>query len=351
MNTRFEWDVALLGPLFLDYGLTGLDASPSHGTEVFAAAAGVSPGGIANLAVASARLGLRTSLAAPFGTDMFGEWCWSVLQDQEGIDLSSSQRREGYPTPVTVAIAEAGDRSMITYAPNIDDATRSLVPSLSARAMLTDLKSLDLADPSSWWRRAAAQGTLLFADIGWDSTEQWRQDDLAALASCHAFTPNEREAMAYTRTETPAEAARALAELVPLVIVTCGGDGVIAIDSARGEEVHVPAIDTQVVDPTGAGDVFGAALVRAHLDECELSDQVAFAALAAGIAVGRRGSALSAPGWADIARWWDRTRASGSPNVQERYAFLSSFIPAGPHQDPLPAPDSLQYPAPPRGIR
>lgn len=343
MNTRFEWDVALLGPLFLDYGFAALDASPRSGTEVFAGAAGVSPGGIANLAVASARLGLRTSMAAPFGTDLVGEWCWSILQDQEGIDLSHSQRVEGLPTPVTVAIAEAGDRSMITYAPGAGDAIRALTPAPRARTMLTDLKSLELEDPDAWWRSAAAGGTLLFADIGWDSSEQWREDDLSALASCHAFTPNEREAMAYTRTDSPVAAARALAERVPLVVVTCGADGVIAIDSGLGQEVHVPALPTAVIDPTGAGDVFGAALVTAHLSACALADQVAFAALAAGISVGRRGSALSAPGWADIAFWWERVNADGDRDLRARYDFLPSLIPQGPLEHPHAAPDSLHH--------
>lgn len=351
MNNRFEWDVALLGPLFLDYGFTALDAVPQNGTEVFAGAVGLSPGGIANLAVASARLGLRTSMAAPFGNDFFGDWCWSVLQDQEGIDLSHSRRIAGYPTPVTVAVASDGDRSMITYAPGADEAARDLEIASSAHAVLTDLKSLDLVEASAWWRRASADGTLIFADIGWDSSERWQLSDLVALEACHAFTPNEREAMAYTRTEDPVAAARALAERVPLVVVTRGGDGVVAIDSATGEEIQVPALEVDVVDPTGAGDVFGATLVRAHLAGLPLADQVAFATLASGIAVTRRGSALSAPGWGGIARWWDETRRSGDASLRTRYGFLDGFIPSETHPEVISAPDSLHHTASMRGIR
>lgn len=351
MHTRFEWDVALLGPLFLDYGFTALDAVPQNGTEVFAGAVGMSPGGIANLAVASARLGLRTSMAAPFGTDFFGDWCWSVLHDQEGIDLSHSRRIDGYPTPVTVAVASDGDRSMITYAPGADEAARGLEIAASANAVLTDLKSLDVTDSAPWWRRAAADGTLIFADIGWDSSERWQLSDLDPLDACHAFTPNEREAMAYSRTDDPVSAARALADRVPLVLVTRGGEGVIAVDSSTGEEIQVPALQVDVVDPTGAGDVFGAAFVRAHLAGLALADQVAFATLASGIAVTRRGSALAAPGWADIARWWDDTRRAGDAALRARYEFLDGMIPPGPHPDVTPAPDSLHHTASMRGTR
>lgn len=351
MNARFEWDVALLGPLFLDYGFAGLDAVPQNGTEVFADTVGLSPGGIANLAVASARLGLRTSMAAPFGNDIFGDWCWSLLQDQEGIDLSQSRRLDGYSTPITVAVASDEDRSMITYAPGVEDAAQALQIATSARAVLVDLKSLRLASDAGWWRRAAGDGTLLFADIGWDSSQRWQLSDLDALSSCHAFTPNEREAMAYTRMDDPVAAARALADRVPLVVVTRGGDGVVAIDSAAGEEVQIPALKVDVVDPTGAGDVFGAALVRAHLAGLALADQVAFATLASSIAVTRRGSALSAPGWGDIAAWWSDTRSVGDAALRARYAFLDEMIPPAPHPDVIPAPESLQYTAPMRGTR
>lgn len=351
MQTRFEWDVALLGPLFLDYGFAALDAAPRNGTEVFARAVGISPGGIANLAIASARLGSRTTMAAPFGDDIFGDWCWSVLEEQEGVDLTYSRRTPGVPTPVTVAVASDGDRSMITYAPGAVDAVRDLDIAPSTRAAIADLKSMRGGEDGSWWRRAAGEGTLIFADIGWDSSERWRLDDLAPLASCHAFTPNEREAMAYTRTDDPIAAARMLAERVPLVVVTRGGDGVVAVDSASGAEVTVPSLSVRVADPTGAGDVFSAALVHAHLAGLALADQVAFATVASGIAVTRRGSALSAPGWADIAGWWRGVREGDDSGRRSRYEFLEQLIPPGPHGEVTTAPDSLHHPPSMRGIR
>ena len=63
-------DVLLWGTVFLDIIFTGLPHLPAAGTEVWADGMGSSPGGIANLAVASSRLGLRTSLAAAFGDDV-----------------------------------------------------------------------------------------------------------------------------------------------------------------------------------------------------------------------------------------------------------------------------------------
>ena len=82
-----EFDVFLWGTVFLDIVFTGLDASGRDGTEVWADGMGSCPGGIANLAIASSRLGLRTSLAAAFGDDDYGDFCWRTLAEQEHVDL------------------------------------------------------------------------------------------------------------------------------------------------------------------------------------------------------------------------------------------------------------------------
>lgn len=62
-----ELDVFLTGTVFFDIIFIGMEGPPKQGTEVWADGMGSSPGGVANLAVAAARLGLRTGLAATFG--------------------------------------------------------------------------------------------------------------------------------------------------------------------------------------------------------------------------------------------------------------------------------------------
>src|SRR5512133_3770112 len=64
-----EVDLFISGPVFLDIIFTGLESVPKGGVEVWAEGMGSCPGGIANLAVAARRLGLRTSLASAFGDD------------------------------------------------------------------------------------------------------------------------------------------------------------------------------------------------------------------------------------------------------------------------------------------
>ena len=105
------FDVLLSGTVFLDIIFTGLPRPPAPGTEVWAEGLGSCPGGIANLAVALRRLQLDTALAAAFGEDVYGDFCWDVLANQEGVDLSCSRRFYGWHSPVTVSMAMGRDRS------------------------------------------------------------------------------------------------------------------------------------------------------------------------------------------------------------------------------------------------
>jgi sugar/nucleoside kinase (ribokinase family) len=328
-----EVDVVLAGSLFFDMVLTGLSARPSAGTEVWASGMGSSPGGVANLAVAASRLGLRTALASTFGDDVYGRWCWKVLEEHEHIDLSRSRCLDDWHTAVTVSIADGGDRSMITHGHESpvrsDELLADPLPSAAAFAELSLMTSEEPAAPGfgEWWRTAAATGTRVFADVGWDATGAWDPATLDPLDSCYAFTPNQVEAMAYTRTESPLAAARALADRVPLVVVTCGEDGALAIDAASGEEATVPPVPVTLLDATGAGDVFAASFVLGTLRDWPLAHRLSFSALCSALAVQQFGGSLAAPGWGDIADWWSSVRTSGDRELRTRYGFLDDVLP------------------------
>jgi sugar/nucleoside kinase (ribokinase family) len=326
-----ELDVLLSGHVFFDIVFTDLPQDPAPGTEVWAGGMGSSPGGISNLAVAASRLGLRTGLAAGFGDDVYGEWCWDVLAEQEGIDLSCSRRLPGWHSSVTVSVATHGDRSMITHGHAVPVPVEELVGTAPpTRAVMIEVAPA-AAGAVPWWKPAADDGALVFADIGWDPTGAWDTATLDALADCHAFTPNMVEAMAYTRTGTPQAALAQLADRVPLAVVTCGADGAMAVDATTGERAHVPRIDVPATDPTGAGDVFAASLVVGTLAGWPLADRLAFSALCSGLAVQQFGGSLAAPGWGDIADWWQRTRAEARDDeLLARYGFLGDVMPTDP---------------------
>ncbi len=329
-------DVFVQGTVFLDIIFTGLAAMPKSGTEVWAEGMGSCPGGIANLGVAAARLGLNTSIGAAFGDDDYGEFCWRSLEEQEGIDLSRSRRYPHWHTPVTVSVSVHGDRRMITHGHAAPESATDMIGVVPrARSVLLDLdaeRPLGQGHPERQWAdRAAAEGALLFADVGWDPSGLWSPDVLAQLEECHAFMPNSVEAMAYTRTDSAHDALYALADLEPLAVVTNGRDGAVAIDSGTGEEAVVPALRVEAIDPTGAGDVFDAGMLVGTLAGWPLLDRMNFATLCSSLAVQEFGGSLAAPGWGDIADWWQRVRRQPTSNaaarsVQRRFAFLDDLV-------------------------
>ncbi|MEU7830071.1 MULTISPECIES: PfkB family carbohydrate kinase [unclassified Nonomuraea] len=335
-----QFDVFLAGTVFLDIVFTGLPAMPAAGTEIWADGMGSCPGGIANLAIATSRLGLRTSLAAAFGDDDYADFCWRTLAEQESVDLSRSRRFENWHSPVTVSMAVDRDRSMVTHGHSAPMAASDMIgaPPRSRAAIVTLSAEEPLGMPGkcNWAEKAQLDGALIFADVGWDPSGTWSAALLEQLAVCHAFMPNAVEAMAYTGTDSPRDALYAIADRVPLAVVTDGANGAMAIDSLTGEEAFVPAPRVTALDPTGAGDVFGAGLVLGTLCGWPLADRLAFAGVCSALAVQQFGGSLAAPGWGDIADWWHEVRAAAGhsgaygDSLARRYGFLDKLVPTDP---------------------
>ena len=324
------FDMFVHGTVFFDVVFTGLNNLPTRGTEIQASGMGSCPGGIANLAIAASRLGVHTSLCAAFGDDVYGDFCWSTLTEQEGVDLSCSRRFSGWHSPVTISMVVERDRALLTHAhpaPVPDTEMLEAIP--QARIGFAHLDT----EPHEWYRSASAAGMRLFADTGWDEKEEWSPGLLEQLEGFHAFLPNSIEAMSYTRTDDPHDAAHALADRVPVVVVTCGGQGAIGIDSSTGEQEWVPSLPVNAHDPTGAGDVFGAAFVHGTLRGWPLRQRLAFANLCAALSVQYVGGSLAAPGWGDIIDWLAGTRAkaaAGSSHAAEQaraYGFIDDVLP------------------------
>lgn len=318
-------DVLVTGMLFFDIVFTGFPAAPVPGQEVWTQGMGSAPGGIANLAVAASRLGLRTSLAAGFSTDVYGDWMWRVLRDQEHIDLTHSRQFTDWHTPVTVSLAYDGDRSLVTHG----HPTPAPISELLSLPPPTRAVIIDLGDPllreATWWRTSALQGAKVFADAGWDPSLSWDPRVLDALEDVYAFTPNAQEAMGYTRTDSPREALRAIAERVPLAVVTDGANGVMAINSLTGEQAAVPALEVRATDPTGAGDVFAAALTLGTLRDWPLERCLRFGVLVAALAVQQSGGSLAAPGWGDVLDWWRSVSAAAKEGNDSARALVPHY--------------------------
>lgn len=157
--------------------------------------------------------------------------------------------------------------------------------------MLLDL-SPELREASLFAARTAKEkGVLLSFDPN-IRTELNREESLermiGVIRMSDIIAPTLAEGRMITGRETVGDVLRALHELGPSVIaLTMDKDG--AAVSSAGEVALCEGIDVPVVDPTGAGDTFAAALVVALQRGTSLVDTAMFCNCAGTLVVTKRG--------------------------------------------------------------
>jgi sugar/nucleoside kinase (ribokinase family) len=311
--------VHVIGPVCFDLVFSGLSGPPSPGTEVRAAYLGISPGGVANVAIALARLGLDVALSAVFADDAFGHYLWSSLLD-EGVDLAYSVQVAGWNTPVTSSVAFAREREMVSYEEVLPVTAESLVPEgYRADAFVV---SLAHADPA-WLASLHRLAPLVFADVAWDDERLLSFRFLEDLAAVDVFMPNAAEALACTRCETIEQAAAKLASGGPLVVVKDGAAGSLAMAPGASEALRAPAVVVDALDTTGAGDVFDAGFVYGSLAGWPVAQRLRFANLCASESVKLIGGSLAAPCWHDLAAFWNKL---DDEELKQDFSFLNAVI-------------------------
>ena len=118
------------------------------------------------------------------------------------------------------------------------------------------------------------------------------------LSNLHLITPNINEASFYCDcTYDPSEPEQALdaakhlvSQGVQIAIVTLAEFGVCYATSETGG--YIPAIRTEIIDPTGGGDALTAAVIFALLNEIPLDDAMRLGVSAASLTLRHRGAVL-----------------------------------------------------------
>lgn len=310
----------LLGPVYLDLVFSGLSGEPRAGTEVRAQRLGISPGGMANVAIALARLGADVRLSAVFGDDAFGRYLTDTLTD-EGVDLTWSRTVPHWNTPVTSAVAISRERGMVTYEEPLPVELTDLLPDegYHVDGLVFSLVHVSL----SWLARAHGTASLVLADVGGDQGADNQAEVLERLSHVDVFLPNKSEALALTRAEDVGQAARALSASGAMTVVKLGATGSAAYGLQLAEPISAPGVPVEMVDTTGAGDVFDAGYVYAALAGWDLEERLLFANLCAAQSVRFVGGSLSAPCWRDISVAWASLRGT---ELGQKYDFLVPAI-------------------------
>jgi sugar/nucleoside kinase (ribokinase family) len=110
------------------------------------------------------------------------------------------------------------------------------------------------------------------------------RDDFLALIDTGGLDllfANEAEIQALAGVPGTDAAIAAIAGKVPLIVVTCGAEGALAIEGRRRVSVPAARIGRGVVDTTGAGDLFAAGFLVGCSQGRSLEDSLRIGAIAA----------------------------------------------------------------------
>ncbi|KAA0069654.1 ribokinase [Rhodanobacter sp. T12-5] len=243
------------------------------------------PGGKgANQAVAAARLGADVALVGATGNDAFGKQLRDGLA-AEGVDLNHVAQLDDSASG-TASITVAGGENQIIVVPaanaRVTPAQVERAQSLIERA---DAVLVQMEIPLETVEATLRLGHRLGVPVILNpAPAQQLPTDWLQLA--RYVTPNQHE-LAILLGADPHEDFRTLMQRSPCpVVLTCGGEG--AWYREQGEPLHQPGFTVDVVDSTGAGDTFNAALA-VFLHE-GLPEAVRKACAAAALSVTRLGA-------------------------------------------------------------
>jgi D-beta-D-heptose 7-phosphate kinase / D-beta-D-heptose 1-phosphate adenosyltransferase len=252
------------------------------------------PGGAANVALNLAMLGAHVTLAGVTGDDEAAAILETRLSGQ-GI-ATRFERRAGVPTITKLRVLSHHQQLIRldferSLAPNGPDPLPGLVAPALADCdllLLSDYAKGTLDDPQRLIALARDQGKPVLVDP--------KGRDFSRYRGATLLTPNRAELEEIVG-RCPDDAAlieraeRLRAELaLDALLVTLGERGMLLV-RADAEALHLPTRAREVFDVTGAGDTVIATLAAALAAGTEPAEACALANCAAGLAVGKLGTA------------------------------------------------------------
>lgn len=268
-----------------------------------------------NQAVGARRLGADVSMVGRVGNDQFGDMFMAKLE-QEGIDSSHGTRDHEAGTAIATPVVDEKGQNSIIAAPRANmRVTPDDVLAAEEQIAAADILMLQFEIPLAASRRAAEVAhkhkTLVMLDPapvshGNHSISRSLDPSFPSSALDHSTTrpldhfaidylvPNEVEAHMLTGRTTPEEAAAVLLpETRQGLVISLGEQGALAVDRAALR--RLPAHKLDVVDTTGAGDAFRAALAVRFAEGASLEDAARFANACGALACTIMGAEPSMP--------------------------------------------------------
>ena len=310
-------DVTAIGELLIDFTCQQTDAD---GYPTMAAHPGGAP---ANFLAALSKFGAKTALLGKVGNDAFGKLLLSTLNENGISTTGLVATNDVFTTLAFVTLDATGNREFsFARKPGADTCIsfEELDLTLIDDAKVFHFGTLSLTDEPARTATqkcvayAKSKGKLITYDPNlrkplWKDMETAKAQLLWGLSQADVVKISDEEVEFLFGMGVEEGAAHILKNYgVKLVFVTCGANGCYFQNAqATG---HVPSLSgIQVLDTTGAGDIFGGSAVwkllqlgksPETLTESELRDVVRFACTSAGLSTCRSGGISSVPSFEEV---------------------------------------------------
>ncbi len=280
--------VAVVGGVNMDIG--GRSAAPLVGADSNPGTVRMSLGGVGrNIAHNLALLGADVRMLTAFGDDLYAQKI-AASCGELGIDISQSLQVPGGATSTYVFLS-GPDGDMALAVSDMDIYDHMAPPFLQSRRALLDNAQVVVLDTnipaeSVRWVCENIKAPIFADPVSTAKAEKLRP----VLGRLHTLKPNRIEAellsgVAITDAESLDRAARVLLDTgLHRVFISLGGDGVYAADRT-GAALRQSCFPAHMVNATGAGDAFMAALAWAYLEGADLARTARLAQAAAAIAI------------------------------------------------------------------
>ncbi len=252
----------------------------------------------ANQAVAASRLGAKVTFVARVGNDDFGRQAIDGF-DKEGITTSHIFIDENEPTGVASIIINKDGENTIVVAPGANNMlSKTDIEAIVSLVEATDIVLVQLEVPLETVTFVIQLAHKLHKKIILNPAPAVKLD-YNLFSYLDIITPNESETKILlgkkvSDLKSASEAAQVFLDKgVKNVVITLGKQG--AFFKNDHEEYLIPAIKTEVIDTTGAGDTFNGALAVAISEGKSWRDALDFSNKAAAISVSRLGAQSSIP--------------------------------------------------------
>jgi len=274
---------AVVGGVNVDIG--GRSFGPLVAADSNPGSVSISLGGVGrNIAHNMSLMGVEVRLLTAYGDDLNGERVAASCSEL-GIDVSSALRIPGGTTS-TYLYLTGPDGEMALAVSDMSICEQITPAYLAANLTLLQNAQVVVADTNIPAESLAYLADNLTVPLFVDTVSTIKAEKLRPILSkIHTLKPNrlEAELLSGVKIEGPEDVAKAADKLLQLgvhrVFISLGADGVYA--AMDDQRVQLPTIPGNMVNTTGCGDAFMAALVWAYLEGSTL-EETARAGLAAG---------------------------------------------------------------------